>query len=45
MSCSIWLALEQFDILTLIYDMEVDLDLNYSDIEGQGRRSKVKVKC
>ncbi len=31
--------------LTLIFCTRVDLDLGYAGIVGQGRRSKVKVKC
>ncbi len=30
--------------MTLIFGMEVDLDLDQNGIEGQGRRSKVKVR-
>ena len=31
--------------MNLIFGIEVDLDLSQAGIEGQGRRSKVKVTC
>ena len=34
-----------FDSKTLIFGMQGDLDLGWVGIVGQGRRSKVKVKC
>ncbi len=37
-------TLSRLNPLTLIFGMRVDLDLGYSGIVGQGRRSKVKVK-